>query len=271
MQNNDIDIDIFLVFEEVASVEGKMPPTTRKDLTEFLHDKRKAFVKCYHVIAVNPTAQVYLVRDLHNTVHGGLLRPGIKPFLQAISRLQIPHVYYGASVPNHSNDFLRICNGRAVMKLKSYPLLDFDIAMSRVNKTIVGKHWNSQYTWGFSSMNIKRMDPGDLVNKPTIKSSNVTDGILPQFLALSELLLEINKNNDFYCGLLKGDQQQRLHAQLLMEEDPLMPPSLQKKNIIESVLGICNVYTKSSTVDMYTGAHDAHFIPDHQSNNPSSS
>ena len=73
MQNNDFDIDIFLVFEEVTSFEGKMPPTARKDLTEFLHDKRKAFVKCYHVIAVNPTAQVYLVRDLHNTVHGGLL------------------------------------------------------------------------------------------------------------------------------------------------------------------------------------------------------
>ena len=102
MQNNDFNIDIFLVFKEVASFEGKMPPTARKDLTEFLYDKRKAFVKCYHVIVVNPTAQVYLVRELHNTVHGGLLQPGIKPFLQAISHLQIPHVYYGASVPiNH--------------------------------------------------------------------------------------------------------------------------------------------------------------------------
>jgi hypothetical protein len=79
MQNNHIDIDIFLVFEEVTSVEGKMPPTTRKDLTEFLHDKRKAFVKCYHVIVVNPTVQVYLVRDLHNTVHGGLLQPPTNP------------------------------------------------------------------------------------------------------------------------------------------------------------------------------------------------
>ena len=115
-------------------------------------------------------------------------------------------MYYGASVPKHSNDFLHIRNGREVTKLKSYPLLDFDIAMRRVNKSIVGKRWNSQYTWGFSSMNIKRTDPGDLVNKPTIKSSNVTDGILPQFLALSELLLEIDKNNDFYCGLSKGDQ-----------------------------------------------------------------
>jgi hypothetical protein len=120
-------------------------------------------------------------------------------------------------------------------------------------------------------MNIKRTDPGDLVNKPTIKSSNIMDDILPQFLALSELLLEIDKNNNFYCGLSKGDQQQRFHAQLLMEEDPLMPSSLQKRNIIESVSGICNVYAESSTVNMYTGAHDAQFVPNHQSNNPSSS
>jgi hypothetical protein len=56
-----------------------------------------------------------------------------------------------------------------------------------------------------------------------------------------------------------------------MEEDPLMSPSVQKRNIIESVSGICNLYAKSSTVDMYTGAHDAQFIPDHQSKNPSSS
>jgi hypothetical protein len=50
-----------------------------------------------------------------------------------------------------------------------------------------------------------------------------------------------------------------------------MPSSLQKRNIIELVSGICNVYAKSSTIKMYTGAHDAHFVPDHQSNNPSSS
>jgi hypothetical protein len=226
LENNDVDIDIFLVFEEVASVGGKVPPMPRKDLTEFLHEKRKPFVKCYHVIAVNPMAQVYLVRDLHNTVHGGVLRPAIKPFLQAISRLQFHHVYYGASVPNHSNYFIRICNGRAVTKLKSYALLDFDIPMSRVNQSIVGKCWNSQYTWGVSSMNLKRAHPGDLVNKPTIKSCNVTDGILSQFVALSELLLEIDKNNDFYCGLSKGDERRKLHAQCLMDADPLIPPNI---------------------------------------------
>jgi hypothetical protein len=156
MENCDNDVDIFLVFEELTPMEGKSPPTARKDLCEYLNDKRRPFVKGFHVIAVNPAAQVYLTRDLHNTVHGGLLRPAIKSFLEAISSLGFGHVYYGASVRSHSNHFLLIRNhGDAVTQLKSYPHLNFEIAMSRVNPTIVGQRWNSQYTWGVSSMNIK--------------------------------------------------------------------------------------------------------------------
>ena len=40
----------------------------------------------------------------------------------------------------------------------------------------------------------------------SLKSENVTDCILPQFVALSELLLEIDKGHEFYCGLRKGNE-----------------------------------------------------------------
>ena len=103
MDKYDFDMDIFLVYEEVAPVEGKAAPTARKDLCEFLHERRRPFIKGYHVVAVNPTAQLYLIRDLHNTVHGGLLRPAIKPFLEAITSLGFGHVYYGVSVGMHLN------------------------------------------------------------------------------------------------------------------------------------------------------------------------
>jgi hypothetical protein len=56
-----------------------------------------------------------------------------------------------------------------------------------------------------------------------------------------------------------------------MDADPQIPPDIQKRNVIESVLGICNVYSKSSTIDMFTGAHHAQLVADHQSTNPSSS
>ena len=265
MDNNDFDVDIFLVYKELGPVEGKAPPTARKDLCEFLQERRRPFIKGIHIIAVNPTAQIYLTRDLHNTVHGGLLRPAIKPFLEAITSLGLGHVYYGASVGVHRNHFLMIRNGRAVTKLKSYSGLNFEIAMSRVNSSIVGQRWNSQYTWGVSSMNIKRSDPSDIVNRPTIKTANVTNGMLPQFIALSELLLEIDKSNQFYCGLSEGNARRVHHAERLMAEDPLIPKEERKRNVLESVSGICNVYAKVSPTDMFAGAHNSEFGADHQS------
>jgi hypothetical protein len=113
--------------------------------------------------------------------------------------------------------------------------------MSRVNPTIVGQRWNSQYTWGVSSMNIKWSNPNDIINRPTIKTANVTNGILPQFIVLSDLLLEVDKNNEFYCGLLEGNARRIHHAHCLMEQDPLIPPWDRKRNVIESMSGICNV------------------------------
>ena len=113
MENIDFNVDMFLIFEELQTLVGKELLTAKKDLGEFLHIKRQPFIKCFHLIAVHPTAQVYLARDLHNTVHGGLLRPGVELFLQAITTLGFHHVYYAASVKTHVNHFLRILNGSA--------------------------------------------------------------------------------------------------------------------------------------------------------------
>ena len=76
--------------------------------------------------------------------------------------------------------------------------------------------------------------------------------MLPQFAVLSELLLEVDKDHKFYCGLSKGNDRRVLHAQSLMKEDPTIPNKIQKKNVIESVSGICNVYSWASAGDMFT-------------------
>jgi hypothetical protein len=134
IQKKDYDVDLFLVFEEVVPFEGKTPPTARKDLSEFLLESRKNFIKGFHIVAVNQTAQFYLTRNLHNTVHRRLFRPAIAPFLQAISSLGFFHVYYGRNRINHSNNFLHIVNGST--KLKAYSQLEFKIPMSRLNRTL---------------------------------------------------------------------------------------------------------------------------------------
>jgi hypothetical protein len=261
-------VDIFLIFEEMVAMDGKAPPMARKDLCEILEKKRKHFVKCFHVIAVHPKLQVYHVRDLHNTVHAGLLRPAIKPFLQAIAKEGKPHVYYSASAHSHINSFLSILNGREVTKLKSFPKLDFKVAMSKLKTGVVGQRWNIQHTWAIASLNMKRNGAQGLINVPTIKFENVSDSILPQFVALSELLLEIDKSHEFYCGLPEGEEERSRHVQCLMDEDCLIPPETRIKNVIESVSGICNVYQRASKTCMYSGAHNAIFGADHQITRP---
>jgi hypothetical protein len=91
-------------------------------------------------------------------------------------------------------------------------------------------------------------DLSDIVNRPTIKTANVTDGILPQFIALSDLLLEVDRDNEFYCSLSEGNARHIHLAQCLMDKDPLIPPHNWKRNIIESVSGICNVYSRASSM-----------------------
>jgi hypothetical protein len=139
IEKKDKGIDIFLIYEELRSVDGKAPPTVKKDLCEFLSIKRQPFIKCFHIIAVHPRAQFYLARDLHNTVHGRLLRPAIHPFLQGITQLSFRHMYYSASTKNHLNPFLSILNGKAVENLQSFHKLDYNIAMSKLRPSVVGQ------------------------------------------------------------------------------------------------------------------------------------
>jgi hypothetical protein len=134
---------------------GNEPPKAQMNLCKFLHPDREYFVQCYHIVAVHPATQIYVVNDLHRTVHGGLFRPALKPFIEAISERDKTVHYYSSLELKHFNDFLIICNGRNARKLKPFRSLDFDLALSRVNKDVVGQHWNSQCTWGFLSRNLR--------------------------------------------------------------------------------------------------------------------
>jgi hypothetical protein len=154
-------------------------------------------------VTVHPAAQTNIVKDLHRTVHGGVLRPALKPFIEAISDRHKTVHYYSSLQLKHFNDFLIIRNGRKARKLEPFRSLGFDLALSKVNKDVVGLHWNSQCTWGFSSLNLRRLTPSDVVNVPSIKKENVDDGILPQFVALSELLQEVDFSREFYCGTIR--------------------------------------------------------------------
>ena len=53
-----------------------------------------------------------------------------------------------------------------------------------------------------------------------------------------------------------------------MNEDPLIPKRDKERNVIESVSGICNIYSKASKSDMFTGAHEVQVALDHSAISP---
>jgi hypothetical protein len=174
-------------------------------------------------------------------------------------------------VPIHKNGFLLIVNGAAATRLASFPQLDFKSAMSRVCSDVVGQRWNSQHTWGVASLNIKQSNPRALVGRPTAKKANVTDGILPQFAVLSSLLLEIDPNNEFYCGRKLGNERRIRHARQLMDADTLLPEEIRESNVIESLSGISNLYCTTSQGDMYSGVDVDKVCSDHSTTSSASS
>ena len=60
IDNDNKKVDIFCIFEETNLVNGKEPPSGKKDLYEFMDEKRIPFIQQYHVVAVHPTKQVYI-------------------------------------------------------------------------------------------------------------------------------------------------------------------------------------------------------------------
>jgi hypothetical protein len=77
----------------------------------------------------------------------------------------------------------------------------------------------------------------------------------PEFITLTELLLDVDRDNDFYCGLEAGNERRKRHAQRLVEKDPLIPKVLHDKNALESVSAICNVYSSDKKGNMFAGVH----------------
>jgi len=195
------------------------------------------------------------------------LRPAIKPFLNAVTKRDMRHFYYNARSPVHSYPFLIIYNGEKATSLTSYSDLDFNVAMRKLNDTTIGQRWNSQFTWGFSSLNIRRTDPNDKdkTTRPSIKKANVSDGILPQFVVLSKLLLEVDKEKQFYCGLVSGDKRRQECARLLMDDDPKFSRIECDQNVLESVSGLSNIYLKNSNDDMFARAWESDVVLDHDS------
>ena len=86
-------VDVFLVYENVAMVNGALPPTGI-GLYEILADKCLPFVTSFDIVAIHLEGQVSLTRSLHQQVHFGLARPAILKLCKYVVGLVYPAITF---------------------------------------------------------------------------------------------------------------------------------------------------------------------------------
>lgn len=186
--------DCFLLYEE-CSVDAKIPVASLRQV--FSPDRRSSIVR-YHVVAVHPAAQTYIVTCLHKIVHLGLAPRGTARFLDYVIKKDLPVSYYPSSHGRIESDLLVILNGSMAQKCPSFEQLDFEKIYRLCEEVKPGPRGNSQLTYGVATQNNRRNTRSSIINAPTIKKSNVPDGILPEFSYMSNLLEEIDPTNKFH-------------------------------------------------------------------------
>jgi hypothetical protein len=94
--------------------------------------KTQAVYKMLPCDSCTPRGTNLLYRKLHKIVHGGLLKPAIKPFLQyMITKHKTQHRFYKSDKDIHTHTrFVKILNGDAAKKLKALKKVEFASLMS---------------------------------------------------------------------------------------------------------------------------------------------
>ena len=86
MRNLDTNVDMFLLYEELETTEGKSPPMAKKDMSEFLHIKRRMFVKCFHVIVVQQLSYTWHVTYTTPSTAVCYIQASFHFFVQSLSK-----------------------------------------------------------------------------------------------------------------------------------------------------------------------------------------
>ena len=194
-------------------------------------------------LEVRVVLPVLFVTIISHSIQYLFLLGAIK-FIQHVHQLDFPVRYYSSSIPRHIDDFIIVYNGREATKLPAYRHLDFSKIQQLVDSNKVGQRGNAQQSWGVASLNMRQANPGDLVNRPTIKTENITDGILPVFNTLSAIIDQMDPHYKFHCDRDDREERRKMFAEKLMEEDPYLSRKECCNNFIEGVSGISNVFWK---------------------------
>jgi hypothetical protein len=195
---------MFLIFEELDTTTLHLQ--IRQDTeNHVLHKDRREYLKAYHIIAVHPDGNQYLVRDADKHVHYGLWRPQlvmILELLQLISKIDVVVPYEGTK--SHRTKFAIIRNGREATEADpGFKNFDFHYVKMATCNAIKGSRANVAESYGYASQAFeKHPDKESGCYRPSIKSNTVGNkDIGSMFISMSNSIRNMDSNGNFYNPL----------------------------------------------------------------------
>jgi hypothetical protein len=143
---------LFLVFEEL-SYTTTLPKLLRETENHALHHEHRNHIKGYHIVAVHPEGNQYLVREANRHVHYGVWRsqlPILLKLIEVIGKLS-EVVPYGANT-SHNTNFAIVRNGREDTTADpGFNAFDFGYVLSATSSICQGSRANMAELFGYAA------------------------------------------------------------------------------------------------------------------------
>jgi hypothetical protein len=210
---------LFLIFEEIDNTEIKT--VLRKDSdNQVLHPESLQHLKGYHVMAIHPEGNQYLVRDAHRHVHYGVWRPQllfILELLQLSGKIDKVVPYEGTKC--HDTTFAIVRNGReATTADPGFQSFDFGCVEMATCHLEKGSRANVAESYGYATLSYENQpDKASGCFRPSIKKNTIGNTqISSVFLSMSDSIRYMDPRGVFYNPLhpLVADRRDKFSVRL---------------------------------------------------------
>jgi hypothetical protein len=167
-----------------------------------LHERRRNHLARYHVFAIHPEGNQYLVRDAHRHVHYGVWRHQLTILLETLEVIgKIGKVVAYPSTMSHTTDFAVVRNGRKdTQEDPGFIAFDFPYVLTVLLDKSKGSRANIAESYGYSTQSFDcKPDNESGHYRPSVKLNTAGNKeIASLFLSMSDSVRFLDPEGIFY-------------------------------------------------------------------------
>jgi hypothetical protein len=192
---------LYLIFEELNGTTAELGLSQESEKWA-LHHERRTHMKTFHIFALHPEGNQYLVRDAHRHVHYGVWRSQLVILVELLDLLgKITLVVPYPSTTSHRTAFAIVRNGeKDTAKDPGFKAFDFAHVLSETMNRSKGSRANMAESYGYSTQSFEATPEKEsghyrpLLKKNTAGNHNVASA----FLSMSDSVLFMDPEGLFY-------------------------------------------------------------------------